>query len=96
MNSPATTLKIPSTLSTAFSEGRRAADFQRWALETLVLAAVGDNLVSTGQAAELLGLGYFETLAWIKEKGVPHKMSEEEFDLDQADLQRISAAIDRR
>lgn len=92
----AATLEIPLALSEAFAEGGRAPDFQRWALEALVLAAVGDNLLSTGQAAESLGLGYFETLALIKARGVPVTIDEEEFELDQADLRKISAALDRR
>lgn len=89
MTSPTTMLEIPPTLSAAFTEEHRSEDFRRWALETLVLAAVGENLVSTGQAAQLLGRGYFETLSLIKERKVPVKVSAAEQEQDEADLAKI-------
>jgi predicted HTH domain antitoxin len=59
------------------------------AVEALVLAAVGQRMLSTGHAAELLGLGYFETLALIKKRGVPNLTTEEDLAVDHADLKEM-------
>ena len=80
---------LPAAVREAISEGLGEREFSRWALETLVLQAVDDNLLSTGAAAEALGLGYFQILALIKERGIPLRMSEEDMARDREDLLRM-------
>lgn len=81
-----TTLEIPTTVSEAIAEELGLTAFPRWALEAVVLTAVGDGLLSTGAAADALGLGYYEMLALLKERGVPRKMSDEDMARDREDL----------
>ena len=90
-----TRIEIPSTLLAAFAEERPGDDFRRWVLEALVLAGVGDNLIAIGGAGEMLGLGYFQTLALIKERGVPLRISPQEFERDQEDVRRIFDELNR-
>ena len=74
------TIEIPPTLTEALAESLGAGALPKWGLEALVLSAVGQGLITTGHASELLGLGYFETLALLRARGVPNKMTEEEFE----------------
>ena len=82
----AISIEIPPTLTDAVTENLGETDLARWVLEALVTTAVGEGLISTGQAAELLGLGYFQMLALLKERHVPSAMTEEELMGEQADL----------
>ncbi len=86
-----TTVEIPTAVSEAVAEGLGAAGlgaaaFPRWALEAVVLSAVGENLLTTEAAADALGLGYHETLALLKRRGVPLDLSDEDRARDREDL----------
>ncbi len=55
-------------------------------LESVVLTPVGDGIISTGHAADLLGIGYFPTLSLLKRRGVPNPMTKEDLVEEQAVL----------
>lgn len=80
------TVEIPSSLGRAIAAERGEPALPRWALEALVTSAVGEGLLSTGEAAELLGLGYFEFLSLLKAKRIPHPVTDEDLRHDRDDL----------
>lgn len=82
----AISIEIPSTLTEAVTDNLGETDLARWGLEALVTSAVGEGLISTGLAAELLGLGYFEMLTLLKDRHVPSSMTEDDLLSEQADL----------
>ncbi len=84
-----TTIEIPTTLSEAVSKSLGDTALPRWALEALVLEGVRELLISIGEAGEVLGFGYFEAEAFIKEKGAFPEVTEEDLMQDQADLREI-------
>lgn len=88
------TIEIPGSLGDLLAKELGEAA-PRWIVETLVLGAWGETLLSTGAASEALGLGYFQTLALIKERGVTLKITDEDMAQDRADLETISAQLDR-
>ena len=91
-----TSVPIPPTLGQAIVDELGAEALSRWGLEALVLEGVREGMLSTGEAGELLGMGYFETEGFLKAKGVPLLLSTEEFERDQADLREIMALSRRR
>lgn len=62
---------IPADLNVGLVESLGADALPRWAAETLVLAAVGEGRFTTGYAAELLALGYFQFLTVTGTLGIP-------------------------
>jgi len=82
----AISIEIPPTLSDAVTENFGETDLARWGLEALVTTAVGEGLISTGLAAELLSVSYFQVLALLKERHVASSMTEEDLVNEQADL----------
>ena len=91
-----TSFEIPATLSCALAESVGEAAFPRWALEALVLEGVREGLISLGEAGEVLGLGYFQTEAFIKRKGAFPEMTAEDLERDHADLRDIVARSRRQ
>lgn len=79
------TIEVPAPLTEELGE----AAMPRWALEALVLEGVREDILSVGEAGQILGLGYFQAEAFLKEKGVPVLMSDEDFERDQSDLRTI-------
>lgn len=90
------TIEIPPSLGSAVAGRRGEPDLPRWGLEALVTSAVGEGLISTGQAAELLGLGYFQTLALLKAKRVPHPGTTDDLRRDREDLAAMFPDTARR
>jgi predicted HTH domain antitoxin len=80
------TVTLPAPFADIVVPNHDPAEIQRWGLEAMVLTAFGEKQVSTGYAAELLGMSYFEFLALVKERGIPLKLTEEEMEQDRADL----------
>lgn len=80
------TVTIPESLVQAFAEGHDPKSMTRWAFESLILTAVGEGIISTGHAADLLGIGYFQTLSLLKKRGVPNPMTKEDLEEEQAVL----------
>ena len=91
----ATTIEVPAGLTEALSESLGETPLARWAVEAMVVEGVREGLLSTGEAGEILGLGYFEAEAFLKAKGVPVVLSDVEFAQDQADLREIVARSKR-
>ncbi len=87
----ATTIAFPASLTQALAESLGESALPRWAVEALVLEGVREGLLSTGEAGEFLGLGYFQTEAFLKDKGVSLVVSDADFEQDQADLREIVA-----
>ena len=85
----AISIEIPPTLTDAVTENLGETDLARWGLEALVTTAVSEGLISTGLAAEILGLGYFQMLALLKVRHVPSTMTEEDLISEQANLKAL-------
>ena len=90
-----TTIEIPASLTQSLAESLGESALPRWAVEALVLEGVREGLLSTGEAGEFLGLGYFQTEAFLKRKGVTAVLSDSDFERDQADLREIMARTRR-
>ena len=82
-------IEIPPSLTAAVTENFGETDLARWGLEALVTTAVGEGLISTGLAGEILGLGYFQMLTLLKDRHIPNNMSEEDLMSEQADLKLL-------
>ena len=91
----ATTIRIPARLTQALAESLGETPLARWAIEAMVVEGVREGRLSTGEAGEFLGLGYFQAEAFLKAKGVSAALSDEEFAEDQADLREIVARARR-
>lgn len=89
--SDTTTVPIPVDLANVVTDSPESRDLPRWALEAFVLEAVRERLLTTGEAGEHLGLGYFQTEAFLKARGVPVELTDEEYAADKADLLAIVA-----
>ena len=85
MTATNTTIQMPASLTAAVS-GRGPADPARWGLEALVAEGVREGLLAARDAGELLGLGYFETEAFLREKGVPAEYTHEDAEEDRDHL----------
>ena len=83
------------SLTETLAESLGEAALPRWAIEALVLEGVREGLLSTGEAGEFLGLGYFQAETFLKDKGVSLVVSDADFDRDQADLREIVARSGR-
>ena len=82
----AISIEIPPTLTDAVTENLGDTDLARWGLEALVTTAVGEGLISTGLAAEILGLGYFQMLALLKERHVASNLTTDDLLKEHSDL----------
>lgn len=87
----ATTIRVPASLTAALTDSLGETALARWAVEAMVVEGVREGRLSTGKAGEILDLGYFQTEAFLKDRGVPLVLSNEEFAQDQADLREIAA-----
>lgn len=92
----AATIEVPASLTAAVAAERGTAALPRWGLEALVAEGVREGLLTARDAGEILDLGYFQTEAFLKEKGVPAAYTQEDLEQDLADMRRVSAALDGR
>ena len=88
-NAAATAIEVPATLASAVIAELGAAALPRWGLEAIVAEGVREGLLTTGEAGELLGLGYSETEAFLKRKGVPAVFTDEDMEQDGAHLREM-------
>ena len=51
-----------------------------------MLEGVREGLLSTGEAGEFLGLGYFQVEGFLQDRGIPVVRNEDDRNRDQADL----------
>lgn len=89
------TIRVPAALTHALAESLGETPLARWAVEAIVVEGVREGLLSTGEAGEFLGFGYFQAEAFLKAKGVSLAVSDADFDRDQADLREIVARSGR-
>ena len=91
----ATPIEVPTGLTEALAQSLGDTPLARWAVEAMVVEGVREGRLSTGEAGGFLGLGYFQAEAFLKARGVPAALSDEEFAQDQADLREIVARSKR-
>lgn len=89
------TFPLPNALQTALTARFGPEGLSTWGVEAMVLQGVREGFFSVGEVGEILGLGYFQAEAFLKAKGVPVVLSDEEFENDQADLREIVARSKR-
>lgn len=85
----ARTVEVPELLLNALADEFGATAISRWTTEAMVVEAVREGLFTVGYAAEILGLGYFEMLAFLNERKVPIELSDDDVTKDRDDLRAM-------
>ena len=83
------TITLPESLLSALDVEMGASEVPRWIVETMVVEAVREGVFSVGRAGEILGAGYFDTLALLNRRGVTVEISDEATAQDRRDLRRM-------
>lgn len=83
------TVEVPELLLDALAREFGEEAVSRWTTEAMVVEAVREGLFTAGYASEILGLGYFDTLALLNRRKVPVELSDEDMAQDRRDLHRM-------
>jgi len=79
------TLEIPDPIVQA------AGLDQKSALKEFALALYAQDRLSSSQVRRMCGIGYFEFVDWVTERGLPvHTFTEEQLDEDLATLRALN------
>lgn len=78
----AVTVELPEPVERELKERWDAAELSRKTLEALLIEAYREGLISRGKIGELLGMGFHEREAFLKERDVPYNYGVEEFEQD--------------
>lgn len=85
-------VELPDELRRILAERAGEDELPRWALESIVLEAVRDGILSRGRGGELLGLGFHEREALYARRGLVYSYGEEDLAAERKHLEALLAA----
>jgi predicted HTH domain antitoxin len=82
-------VEVPDGILAAVAEMAGERELSRWILETVVIEAIRNGLISRGRGGEILGLSFYEREELYAQRGLLYDISAEELERQQADLERM-------
>jgi hypothetical protein len=83
------TIEIPPSLTAALAMEKGEDSLPRWALETLVIEAVREHVISRGFGGELLGLNFGQREELVARQSITYDLSSEELVQEEGDRDRM-------
>ena len=82
------TIEIPDAMEQTLCD-QLGRDLDKAAKESLVIAWYQAEKISIGQVAEMLNLSVYEAEGFMKERHIPAPYTEQDYESDQATLDRL-------
>jgi predicted HTH domain antitoxin len=82
------TIEIPGTIEQSVCD-QLGQDLEKAAKESLAIAWYQSEKISIGQVAEMLNLSVYEAEGFMKERNIPAPYLEQDYEADQATLDRL-------